>query len=56
MKKENLYVEDSFAESRTRKNEDIVTWKIYQRIAGYVINDANDELRHDFYIRKYFIQ
>ncbi|MHC6178287.1 transposase [Clostridium sp. JNZ X4-2] len=45
--KENLSVQDSSAESRTHKNEDVVVQKIYQRIAGYVTDDAADELRHD---------
>jgi len=33
--KENLYAEDSSAEARTHKNEDIAAQRIYQRIAGY---------------------
>jgi hypothetical protein len=45
--KENLCVEDSSAESRTHKNDDIVIQKIYQRIAGYVADDTADELRYD---------
>lgn len=45
--KENLYVEDSSANARTHKNEDIVTQRIYQRIAGYNTDDHADELRND---------
>jgi hypothetical protein len=45
--KENLYVEDSSAEARTHKNEDIAIQRIYQRIAGYTTDDNADELRYD---------
>lgn len=45
--KENLYVEDISAEARTHKNEDIVTQRIYQRIAGYNTDNHADELRDD---------
>jgi len=45
--RENLYVEDSSAEARTHKNEDIVIQRIYQRIAGYNTDDHADELRND---------
>jgi hypothetical protein len=45
--KENLYVEDNSANARTHKNEDIVTQRIYQRIAGYNTDDHADELRND---------
>lgn len=43
--KENLYVEDSSAEYRTHKNEDIAIQRIYQRIAGYTTDDNSDDLR-----------
>ena len=45
--KENLYIEDSSARSRTHKNEDIAVQRIYQRIAGYTADDDADELRND---------
>lgn len=45
--KENLYVEDSSADARIHKNEDITIQRIYQRIAGYATDDNADELRYD---------
>jgi len=45
--KENLYVKDSSADTRTHKNEDIAIQRIYQRIAGYTTDDHADELRYD---------
>lgn len=45
--KENLYVEDSSAQARTHKNEDIVIQRIYQKIAGYATDDNADELKDD---------
>lgn len=45
--KENLFVEDSSADARTHKNEDIAIQRIYQRIAGYTTDDNADDLRYD---------
>ena len=45
--KDNIYVEDSSADARTHRNEDIAIQRIYQRIAGYTTDDHADELRHD---------
>jgi hypothetical protein len=45
--KENLYVEDSSADARFHKNEDIAIQRIYQKIRGYNTDDHADELRHD---------
>jgi hypothetical protein len=45
--KNNLYVNDPSAESRTHKNEDISIQKIYQYIAGYNTDNDADELRYD---------
>jgi hypothetical protein len=45
--KENLYVEDSSANGRFHKNEDIAIQRIYQKIGGYNTDDHADELRYD---------
>jgi hypothetical protein len=37
--RENLYVEDSSADARIHKNEDIAIQRIYQKIAGYNTDD-----------------
>jgi hypothetical protein len=53
--KENLYIEDSSANGRFHKNEDIAIQRIYQKIGGYNTDDHADELRYTLFCIKIYL-